>query len=225
MRGMRFALPFVLLFLAAGSASAGRVDNPTLTGDVGLGGGFTISLRGPDGLPIKNVDPGTYTLVARDHSDIHNFHLFGPGGVDVSTDIGNVENKTFTITLVAGKYSFICDAHPSMKGTFTVGGAVAPPPPTTTVRTKLNASVGPGVTISLRAADGKALSSHSHGAFTIVVNDKSAKDNFHLAGPGLSKKTGIAFKGTVTWKLTLKAGNYIYGSDGHVSLRRAFKLR
>jgi hypothetical protein len=54
------------------------------------------------------------------------------------------------------------------------------------------------VTISLRAADGKALSTHSHGAFTLVINDKSAKDNFHLAGPGFSKATGVAFKGTVT---------------------------
>lgn len=223
---MRFALPVVILFLlAAGSAGAGRADNPTLTGDVGLGGGFTISLNGPDGKPIKNVDPGTYTLIARDHSDIHDFHLFGPGGVDVSTDIGNVENKTFTVTLVAGTYTFICDAHPSMKGTFTVGGAVATTPPPATARTKFNGAVGPGVTISLRAADGKALSTHSHGAFTIVVSDKSAKDNFHLAGPGFSKATGVAFKGTVTWKVTLKAGSYIFGSDKHASLRGAFKLK
>ncbi|HSX22483.1 MAG TPA: hypothetical protein VLE97_06870, partial [Gaiellaceae bacterium] len=101
---MRFALPlvFVIVLLAAGSASAGRADNPTLTGDVGLGGAFTISLHDANGVPIKNVDPGTYTLVLRDHSDIHNFHLFGPGSVDVGTDIGNVETQTFTVTLVKG---------------------------------------------------------------------------------------------------------------------------
>ena len=220
---MRFALPVVLFLLAAGSAGAGRTDSPTLTGDVGAGGSFTISLKAPDGTPIKNVDPGTYTLVARDHSDIHSFHLFGPGGVDVATDIGLVENKTFTVTLVKGTYTFMCDAHPSMKGTFTVGGAAATPP--ATARTKFNAAVGPGLTISLRAADGKALSSHSHGAFTIVVNDRSATDNFHLVGPGLSKATGVAFKGSVTWKLTLKAGSYTFKSDKHASLHGAFKLK
>jgi hypothetical protein len=137
---VRLALPIVLLLLTAGSAAAGRVDNPTLTGDVGLGGAFTISLHDANGVPIKNVDPGTYTLIARDHSDIHDFHLFGPGGVDVSTDIGNVENKTFTITLVNGTYTYICDAHPSMKGTFTVGAAAAP---TTTTTAKPKATPKP----------------------------------------------------------------------------------
>ncbi|HET8895002.1 MAG TPA: hypothetical protein VFM96_12985 [Gaiellaceae bacterium] len=129
---VRVALPFVLLLLAAGSAGAARVDTPTLTGDVGLGGAFTISLHDANGVPVKNLDPGTYTLNVHDHSDIHNFHLFGPGGIDVSTDIGNVENKTFTITLVNGTYTYICGAHPNMKGTFTVGAA----PATTTTTAK-----------------------------------------------------------------------------------------
>lgn len=224
---MRLALPlvFVIVLLAAGSASAGRADNPTLTGDVGLGGAFTISLHDANGVPIKNVDPGTYTLVLRDHSDIHNFHLFGPGSVDVSTDIGNVETQTFTVTLVKGTYTFICDAHPSMKGTFTVGGAVATPPPTMGGATKLTAAVGPGSTISLRAADGKTLSGRSHGVFSIVVNDRSAADNFHLVGPGVSKATGVAFKGSVTWKLTLKAGSYAFRSDKHAALHGAFTLK
>lgn len=130
-RGVRVALPLVLLLLAAGSAGAGRVDTPTLTGDVGLGGAFTISLHDANGAPVKNLASGTYTLDIHDHSDIHNFHLFGPGGVDVSSDIANVENKTFTITLVNGTYTYICDAHPNMKGTFTVGSVAAPTTTTT----------------------------------------------------------------------------------------------
>ena len=222
---MRFALPLVILLLAAGNAGAGRVDNATLTGDVGLGGAFTISLHDANGVPIKNVDPGAYTLVLRDHSDIHNFHLFGPGSVDIGTDIGNVETQTFTVTLVKGTYTFICDAHPSMKGTFTVGGAIATPPPATGGTTKLAAAVGPGSTISLRAADGKALSGRRHGVFSIVVTDRSATDNFHLLGPGLSKATGVAFKGSVTWKLTLKAGSYTFKSDKHAALHGAFRLK
>lgn len=123
---MRFvALPLVLFLLAAGSAGASRADNPVLTGDVGSGDSFTISLHGPDGAPVKNLDPGTYTLIARDHSSLHSFHLFGPGGVDVATDIEGIGTSTFTVALVKGTYTFVCDAHPSMKGTFTVGGTAA----------------------------------------------------------------------------------------------------
>lgn len=133
MGGMRLLALLVVLAAGATAAfgvSAVRADNQTLTGTVGPG--FNISLQGPSGT-VKNLDPGTYTLVVHDQSDIHNFHLFGPGGVDVSTDIGLLQTQTFTVTLVAGKYTFICDAHPtSMKGTFTVGGAA--PVTTTTAK-------------------------------------------------------------------------------------------
>ena len=66
---------------------------------------------------------------------IHNFHLLGPGGVDVSTSIGDTGDQTFTVTLVAGTYKYICDAHPTMKGSFTVGGAAATTTTTTTTST------------------------------------------------------------------------------------------
>ncbi|HEY8029987.1 MAG TPA: hypothetical protein VIE38_10810 [Gaiellaceae bacterium] len=122
--------------LAAGialfvSASAARADNPTLVGNVGQGDAFIISLTGPDGKPVVNLDPGTYTLVVHDHSAIHDFDLFGPGNVNATTTVEGVGDSTFTITLVPGKYSYVCDAHPSMKGSFTVG-ASAPATTTTT---------------------------------------------------------------------------------------------
>ncbi len=63
------------------------------------------------------------------------------------------------------------------------------------------------------------------GAATIVVNDKSAKDNFHLVGPGVSKATGVAFKGKVTWKVTLKAGKYTFKSDKHPVLHGTFTVK
>jgi hypothetical protein len=115
--------------LALVGAAAARADNPTLTGNVGAGDSFTISVAG-----AQNLAPGAYTLVVHDHSAIHNFHLFGPGGVDVSTTIEGIGDQTFTVNLVAGKYTYVCDAHPSMKGSFTVGATTttatkpAPPP-------------------------------------------------------------------------------------------------
>src|SRR5262249_9040208 len=127
----RFAI-LAMLALSIAGASTARADDPTLTGNVGQGDSFIISLTGPGGTPVKNLDPGTYTLVVHDFSDIHDFHLFGPGNVDVCTDIGTIEDKTFTVTLVAGTYTYVCDAHPSMKGTFTVGGVA----PTTTTTAK-----------------------------------------------------------------------------------------
>ena len=40
----------------------------------------------------------------------------------------------------------------------------------------------------------------------------------------MSKATGVAFKGTVTWKLKLKAGRYRFRSDKHAALHGAFAL-
>jgi hypothetical protein len=64
-----------------------------------------------------------------------------------------------------------------------------------------------------------------HGKFSIAVNDASVKDNFHLKGPGISKKTSIAKRGKVTWKVTLRAGMYTYFSDAHRMLKRSFSVK
>ena len=95
--------------------SAAGGGGATLNGSVGPG--FDISLDGTDGIAA-----GDYTLVVNDQSSAHNFHLTGPGGVDVSTDVSAEGEQTFEVTLVAGEYKFQCDPHASsMNGTFTVG--------------------------------------------------------------------------------------------------------
>ena len=220
----------VLLVLPAAGAGASRADNPVLTGDVGANDSFTISLTGPDGSPVRNLDPGTYTLLVHDRSTIHNFHLFGPGGVNAATDVDTTGDFTFTVTLVAGTYNFDCDAHAStMKGSFTVGAAPSPTPtPTPTPAPKataLRASVGPGATIALGSSNGIPLSSLTAGPATVVVSDRSKNDNFHLVGPGVARKTGVAFKGKVTWKVTLQAGKYTYRSDKHPVLHGSFTVK
>jgi plastocyanin len=232
MRLLTLAVLLLLVALPAAGAGATRADNPVLTGDVGAGDSFAISLTGPTGSPVRNLDPGTYTLLVNDHSTIHNFHLFGPGGVNAVTDVDATGDFTFTVTLVAGTYNFDCDAHAStMKGSFTVGTAPAPTPtPTPTPTpvpkaTTLRASVGPGATIALGSSNGTPLSRVTAGAATIVVNDRSKNDNFHLVGPGVSKATGVSFKGKVTWKLTLKAGKYTYKSDKHPVLHGSFSVK
>jgi hypothetical protein len=228
MRLLTLAVLLLLVALPAAGAGATRADNPVLTGDVGANDSFSISLTGPTGSPVRNLDPGTYTLLVHDHSTIHNFHLFGPGGVNAATDVDATGDFTFTVTLVAGTYNFDCDAHVStMKGSFTVGAAPTPTPtPTPTPKaTALRASVGPGGTIALDSSNGTPLSSVTAGAATIVVNDRSKNDNFHLVGPGVSKATGVSFKGKVTWKVTLRAGKYTYKSDKHPVLHGSFSVK
>ena len=87
----------------------------SLNGSVGPG--FSISLDGTDGLSA-----GDYTLVVDDQSEEHNFHLTGPGGVDVATDVSAEGEESFDVTLEPGEYTFVCDPHAAqMKGSFTVG--------------------------------------------------------------------------------------------------------
>jgi plastocyanin len=99
---------------ATTEASSGSGGGTTLNGSVGPG--FVISLDGTDGLTA-----GSYKLVVNDQSNMHNFHLTGPG-VDVSTEVGEMGEKSFDIELQAGEYKFQCDPHASqMNGSFTVG--------------------------------------------------------------------------------------------------------
>ncbi len=98
-----------------GASTEGAGGGTTLNGSVGPG--FDISLDGTDGLTA-----GDYTIAVNDQSSAHNFHLTGPGGVDVATDVSAEGEESFDVTLEAGEYTFVCDPHASqMKGSFTVG--------------------------------------------------------------------------------------------------------
>jgi hypothetical protein len=97
----------------------------------------------------------------------------------------------------------------------TTTTTTTPPPPK--IAQKLAASVGPGSKIFLKRT-AKA------GRTTITVRDLTKKDNFHLTGPGVNKKTGVAFMGSVAWSVTLKKGSYAFRSDSHAKLRGTLKV-
>ena len=79
-----------------------------------VGPGFTITMA------KKPTKAGKIKLVISDKSNMHNFHLVGPG-VNVTTSVSGTGTKTFVITLKKGKYTFVCDPHKSfMKGSFTI---------------------------------------------------------------------------------------------------------
>ena len=81
---------------------------------------------------------------------------------------------------------------------------------------KLVGTDGPGYTIEVKKA-GKDVKKLSAGTYKLTVSDKSSAHNFHLIGPGVSKKTGVAFVGKKTWTVKLKKGKYTYQCDIHVT--------
>jgi plastocyanin len=199
----RIVLVALLAALFLPSALA-RADNPRLVATVGRNDSFSISLSDASGSPVTHLDPGTYDVAVHDLSEMHNFHLHGPG-VQQATAVGNVEDVVWTVTLTDGKYAFDCAAHPAtMNGWFTVGEVAA---------TKFAAAVGPKRSISLKPRITEV------GPATISVSDRSRGDNFHLTGPGVNRKTGVAFRGRVTWNVTLLPGTYSYRSDKHKTMR------
>ena len=79
---------------------------------------------------------------------------------------------------------------------------------------RLVGEVGPGFTIEVTKG-GKDVKTLKAGTYKIKVEDKASIHNFHLFGPSLNKKTGVPFKGTVTWTIKLKKGRYTYQCDPH----------
>lgn len=106
-----------MLALAAPSAGMGVTK---LTGTVGPG--YTISLK-KAGVKVRTLKAGKYTITVTDKSNIHDFHLRGPGVNRVITGTPFKGTKAVTVTLKRGTYTYVCDPHalvPSMKGTFRV---------------------------------------------------------------------------------------------------------
>lgn len=214
---MRRLLTTAVLLLALAIVGIAVADGTPLQGSVGPG--FSISLKDAVGVPVKHLDAGAYTLAVSDLSESHSFHLTGPGGVDVATEVETTGKQTFTVDLVDGTYTFLCDAHPSsMKGTFIVGSAQTPPPaspPPTTVPTSIP-TLTLAVTntaVTLRRAGASAVRRLAPGVYVVKAVDRSKKQNVHLVGRGVNRKTGIVYVGTVTWKVTLKTGSLTFGSD------------
>lgn len=85
-------------------------------------------------------------------------------------------------------------------------------------RETLRAEVGPAFTISLRRADGSAVTHLDPGEYAIVVEDKAIEHNFHLFGTGVEQSTAVETLSTATWTVTFADGQtYRYQCDPHSS--------
>jgi plastocyanin len=106
------------------SVAAALLAAPTVTAAGGTlkgvdGPGFTITLT-QNGKKVSTLKAGSYKIVVSDKSNIHNFHLIGPG-VNKTTSVGAVGSKTWTVKLKKGTYKYVCDPHKTiMKGSFKV---------------------------------------------------------------------------------------------------------
>jgi plastocyanin len=99
------------LALGAGAVGASTAVGKLTATD---GPGFTITMS------AKKVKSGTYRITVRDRSNVHNFHLIGPG-VNKKTSVGAVTTTVWTLRLKPGTYRYICDPHATfMKGVLKV---------------------------------------------------------------------------------------------------------
>jgi hypothetical protein len=192
----------VFTLTASGAAEPGRLIAT-------VGPDFTIRIDDANGQRVQSVPEGAYTLLVRDLSAEHNFVLADkPAGLKLRVDSGVefVGEKTFEIQLERGAYGYACSPHwQIMNGTLTVFPApVTTPKPKPLPTLKAGVAAG-GTTYGPTAA--------KPGRYRIVVRDASKRHNFHLAGPGINRRTGIRFTGTSAWTLRLARGTYRYGSD------------
>ena len=80
----------------------------------------TISLRSASGAPLKTVKAGTYSIVVRDRSKAHNFHLVGIG-VNKKSSVAAVGTTTWKLKLSKGVLRFYSDKAPkTVKGSVKV---------------------------------------------------------------------------------------------------------
>jgi plastocyanin len=117
MKRIRIPIGAALLALALAAPSSGATPTQLVAT---VGPGFTINLT-KGGKKVTTLKPGAYRITVRDRSGFHNFRLRGPGRVNRATTVAETATRTWTVRLVKGRYTYVCDPHASsMKGSFTV---------------------------------------------------------------------------------------------------------
>jgi plastocyanin len=200
---VRRLLLLIVLPLAFVAGRGEGAETPRLVGTVGPG--FTIDLVDASGAHVNSLTAGRYELLVHDLSNEHNFVLGSKttGQRLAQTEVEFGGDRSFTVDLASGLYAYACSPHfETMNGSFIV---VSAPPPVP--QTKRLAATVDGRRASLNRTRA------TPGRYRVTVADRSRSRNFHLAGPGVDRRTGKPFTGTVTWTVQLRAGTYRFGSD------------
>jgi Copper binding proteins, plastocyanin/azurin family len=212
---LRIAVLIGLALAVSGAthATAGPAANPVLIATVGTNDGTDIDLADVNAVHVSRLTAGTYDIVVRDRSRLHNFHLASNSDptVDFRTELDFVGEMTFTVTFRdETRYAYACEPHwQTMNGEFFVSSRPAPPPPAKppppppVLRAGVTRRGKPFVT--KRRVDA--------GSYRLVVQDNSRRANFHIRGNGVNRRTARRFTGTKRWTVKLASGNYRFGSD------------
>jgi plastocyanin len=126
MRFRHLAAAPVVLALALGACGGSDASGPTPTVGCKDAQGGRVTLVADDvrwDTDCLRAAPGPLTIEV-DNRDVdvnHNVHLpDAPGSPATDLEAGPVTQE-LAVTLAAGSYEFICDLHPNMVGTLTVG--------------------------------------------------------------------------------------------------------
>jgi len=79
--------------------------------------------------------------------------------------------------------------------------------------------------ISLTTSDGQRVQRLQPNGYRFIVKDLTSKQNFHLVGPSVNRRTKVLAKGTTTWTIYLGPGTYTYRSDKRPGLSATFTVR
>jgi hypothetical protein len=113
----------VLSVLALPIAASGTPIVPQLTAKVTAS---SIAVVGADGTRVRVLQPSNYRFIVRDRTTRQNFHLVGPGGLNMRTKVPAKTTVTWSAYLRPGNYTYRSDKNARMRGTFIVTDS--PPP-------------------------------------------------------------------------------------------------
>jgi hypothetical protein len=211
-----------VIVVLSGATSRGGAESSlafanTLSAVVDSTTPLTLALTTSDGVRVRVIAPGTYTVVVEDRSPTDNFHLIGPD-IDEQTTLEFVGTVTWTLTLTPGGYAYRTDGTGGASCGCSPTFRVSQPPPT-----KLRGTVT-ARTISLKTTVGARAVNVAAGKYVVVVVDRSRRGNFHLSGKGVNRRTGVKSIGRTVWTITLAPRSlYVYRSDSNPSLRQTFR--
>jgi hypothetical protein len=112
-----------LFVLALPMAASGSPIVPDLTAKVTA---RSIAVVGADGTRVRMLQPNKYRFIVRDRTATQNFHLLGPGGLNLRTKVPAKTTVTWSVYLRPGNYTYRSDKSRRLRGTFIVTDS--PPP-------------------------------------------------------------------------------------------------
>jgi hypothetical protein len=79
--------------------------------------------------------------------------------------------------------------------------------------------------ISLTTSEGQRVDRLQSNTYRFIVKDLTSRQNFHLVGPSVNRRTRVPAKTQTTWTIYLAPGTYTYRSDKRPGLTVTFTVR